>query len=294
MKNQRSQKYYAFVKSVELGGLTRAAEVMGYTQSGISHMIQSLEDEIGLKLLYRDRSGIRLTAEGELLLPYFTDICNSEQLLDNKIQDIMNMDTGRIRIGTVNSVAVQWLPYIMKEFLEDFPKIEFEIMYGEYAKIENWIMNGTVDLGFLRIPAKENIRTIFLKEDELVVIIPLDHPLKDQKYFPPEAFEIFPYALMDEGEDYELDAIFDKYHVHPRVRFTAKDDHTLAAMVSNGLAITIMPRLILKNMPYDFLQKPFCEPVFRQLGIAYKDEKHLSNASERFMDYVIDWVGRNG
>ena len=293
MKNQRYQKYYAFIKTVELGGLTKATKLMGYTQSGISHMIHSLEEEVGIKLLHRDRSGVRLTTEGEILLPYFVDICNSEQRLDNKIQDVMQMDTGLIRIGTVNSVAVQWLPYIMKEFLEDFPKIEFEIMYGDYAEIEKWILDGKVDFGFLRIPEKDMLKTVFLAEDELVVILPADHPLKDQDFFPPEAFEIYPYALLDEGEDYEQDAIFDHFHVQPRIRFTAKDDLTLGAMVSNGLAISIMSRLVIRNMPHEFIQKPFPEPIFRQLGLAYKDKKYLSNAAERFIDYVIDWVGRN-
>ena len=68
------QKYEAFIKTVELGSLTKAAETLGYTQSGVSHMIQSLEDEVGTKLMHRDRSGIRMTSDGEQLLPYFTDI----------------------------------------------------------------------------------------------------------------------------------------------------------------------------------------------------------------------------
>lgn len=288
-----NQKYLAFVKTVELGSLTRAAKALGYTQSGISHMIQALEDEVGIRLLHRDRSGVRMTSEGELLLPYFTDICNSERQLDNKIKDILQLDTGIIRIGAFTSVSVQWLPYIIKEFLEDFPKIEFEIMYGEYAQIEDWILEGKVDLGFLRVPSKKNLKTAFLKEDELVVIIPPEHPLKDVDAFPPEALSEYPFALMDEGEDYEVEAVFDHFGVTPDIRFTAKDDHTLVAMVANGLCISIMPRLVLEKMPYDILKKSFQEPMLRQLGIAYKDEKRLSNAVERFMDYVVDWVGKN-
>lgn len=116
------QKYEAFIKTVELGSLTKAAETLGYTQSGVSHMIQSLEDEVGTKLMHRDRSGIRMTSDGEQLLPYFTDICASQHKLENKIQDILNLNSGLIRIGTFTSVSVQWLPFILKEFLEDFQK----------------------------------------------------------------------------------------------------------------------------------------------------------------------------
>lgn len=287
-----SQKYFAFVKTVELGSLTKASEILGYTQSGISHMIQVLEEEVGIRLLHRDRSGVRLTAEGELLLPYFTDICNSQRQLDNKIKDILHMETGVIRIGAFTSVSVQWLPYIIKEFLEDFPKIEFEILFGEYAEIEDWILEGRVDLGFLRVPSQKNLKTIFLKEDELVVILPPDHGLGSERDFPPKALEEYPFALMDEGEDYEVEAVFDHFGVTPKVRFTAKDDHTIVAMVANGLCISIMPRLVLEKMPYDILKKSFREPMLRRLGIAYKDEKRLSHAAERFLDYVEDWVKR--
>ena len=293
MASLKNQKYHAFVKTVELGGLTRAAEVMGYTQSGISHMIQSLEDEVGVRLLYRDRSGVRMTTEGEQLLPYFVDICNSEYCLENKIRDILGLDAGIIRIGTINSVAVHWLPYIMKEFLADFPKVEFEMLYGDYTQIEKWVVEGSVDIGFSRLPSKIKLKSRFLKSDELVVIMPPDHPLSKQEVFPPEAFEIYPYAMIDEGEDYEMGAMFDYFHVKPLTRFTAKDDYTIVAMVANGLAISIMPTLVMKDMPYNVLMKPFPDSMQREIGVIYKDEKKLSVAAVRFLDYVLDWVERN-
>ncbi len=291
MGSLKNQKYQAFIKTVELGGVTKAAEVMGYTQSGISHMLQNLEEEVGIRLLNRDRSGVRMTTEGEELLPYFREICDSEQQLENKIKDIRNLDTGRIRIGAFTSVAVHWLPNIIKEFLEDFPRIEFEIMYGEYAQIEEWIQEGKVDFGFLRLPSKAPLETVFLREDELVVILPKDHLLKDVKFFPVEGLEIYPYAMLDEGEDYEMTAVFDYYGIKPQTRFRAKDDNTIIAMVASGLAVSIMPRLVLKNTPYEILQKPFEDPRIRQIGIAYKDKKRLSHAAEHFIDYVIGLVG---
>lgn len=284
------QKYQAFIKTVELGGLTKAAQVLGYTQSGISHMIQGLENEIGVKLMYRDRAGIRMTSVGEQLLPYFADVCRSERNLEEKISDILQLESGLIRIGTFTSVSIQWLPFIMKKFLADYPKIEFEIMYGEYAEIENWIMDGRVDCGFLRLPAGQKLKTTFLKQDELVVVLPCNHPLADKPYFPAEALGDYPFALMDEGEDYEVEAVFDHFHVKPKVRFTAKDDHTIVAMVANELAISIMPELVLNKMPYHIIKKGFKTPIYRKLGIAVKDEKSVSKATSRFMNYVIDWV----
>ena len=58
------QKYNALLKTIEYGSITRAAEVLSYSQSGISRMIQEVEKELGLSLLERGRGGVRLTAEG--------------------------------------------------------------------------------------------------------------------------------------------------------------------------------------------------------------------------------------
>ena len=73
------RKYEAFVKAVELGSLSKAAEELGYTQSGISHMMQSLEDEVGFPLMVRTSTGIQPNREGELLLPVIRQmLCISE------------------------------------------------------------------------------------------------------------------------------------------------------------------------------------------------------------------------
>ena len=68
------RKYEAFVRAVELGSLSKAAEELGYTQSGISHMMQSLEEEVGFPLLVRTSAGIQPNHEGELLLPVRQDL----------------------------------------------------------------------------------------------------------------------------------------------------------------------------------------------------------------------------
>ena len=70
-------QYQAFLKTIELGNLTRAAEDLGYTQSGITHLLNSLESDCNLKLLVREKSGAYATADGEELMPYFEEICQS-------------------------------------------------------------------------------------------------------------------------------------------------------------------------------------------------------------------------
>ena len=100
------KKYEAFVRTVELGSLTRAAEAMGSTQSRISHVLSTLEEEYGFVLLRRNRSGIRLTEAGAMVLPKMQEILQKDRELTELIGDIRSADAGTVRLGAFTSVAV--------------------------------------------------------------------------------------------------------------------------------------------------------------------------------------------
>ncbi len=178
------QKYQAFVKAVEYGSFTEAGAALHYTQSGISRMIGDLEAEWGVSLLERGRTGVKLTSDGLKLLPQLQRICNEHETLLLQVDDLHGMQSGLIRIGTFSSVATHWLPKMIAAFRQDYPKIEFELLIGDYTEIEGWILAGRVDVGFLRLPAKAELETIFLEEDRLLVVLPQDHPLAGCASFP--------------------------------------------------------------------------------------------------------------
>ena len=134
------KKYEAFLRAVELGSLSKASEELGYTQSGISHMMQSLEDEVGFPLMIRTSSGILPNAEGQMLLPIIRQLLNTNESLEQYIAKIKGADTGRIRIASFSSVATYWLPKIISAFRKDFPNVEIQIIEGGANTIDsmNW------------------------------------------------------------------------------------------------------------------------------------------------------------
>ena len=166
------QKYMAFVKTVENGSFTRAAQLLNYSRSGISRMINDLEKEWKVVLLERDRSGARLTSDGMKLLPYARELCREYEKLQRKVDELNGLQAGFIRIGTFSSVATHWLPGIIKEFQKAYPNIEYELLLGDYREIEEWILEGRVDCGFLRLPAHPDLETHFLEEDRFLAILP--------------------------------------------------------------------------------------------------------------------------
>ncbi|HWL13744.1 MAG TPA: LysR family transcriptional regulator [Ureibacillus sp.] len=280
------QKYMAFVKVVEYGSFTKAADALSYTQSGISRMMNDLESEWGLALFERGRAGISLTSDGLKVLPQLQRICNEHEILMTQIEELHNMQSGIIRIGTFSSVATHWLPNMIKAFKKDYPNIEFELLLGDYTEIESWIIEGRVDFGFLRLPTKADIETMFVEQDRLLVVIPQDHPLADCDLFPISELLNSPFMLLEKGAKAEISEIFEKHQVSPQISFTTWDDYAIMSMVENGLGISILPELILNRIPYCIVAKELEVPALRTIGIAMREKKSLSLAAKSFLDYL--------
>lgn len=109
-------RYIALQKIVETGSFTKAAKALGYTQSSISQMIASLENELAMKLLTRSRSGVKLTIEGTELYPYIKRSIIGYQAMQEKANEIKGLETGIIRVGTISSVTCHWMPELIKGF----------------------------------------------------------------------------------------------------------------------------------------------------------------------------------
>ena len=287
-------KYQIFLKTVACGNFSKAAAAMNFTQSGVSHAVQALEDELGVTLLSRNRGGVVLTADGRALLPMIERRCTDHHALLQSAASLKGIDAGLVKVATFSSVAAQWLPSILKSFGERYPNVEFEVVTGDfYDQLEERILRGTVDCGFLRLPSVKHLQTYALHRDELQVILPCDHPLASCGEFPLEALATEPFIQLEEGEDYEIRAAFDEMGIRPNVRYTAREDRTILAMVSKGLGISLLPELMVRHSPYPVTA---CKPpmvFYRNIGIGVKDEKALSASTRRFVEYVRSWVQEN-
>lgn len=280
------QKYMSFVKTVEYGSFTKAAEILNYSQSGISRMIGDLEKEWKVILLERNKGGVKLTSDGLRLLPYAKNLVMEYEKLQMQVDELNGLQSGLIRIGTFSSVAAHWLPNIIKEFQKDYPHIDYELLLGDYTEIEEWILEGRVDCGFLRLPTLPELETIFLEQDELMAIIPEGHFLSAKAQFPVTALCEEPFMLLEKGAKTEVSEIFERCGLTPKVHFTTWDDYAIMSMVESGLGISILPQLILKRVPYKILSKPLDIPAYRNIGLALRSKKNASLAVKRFLDYL--------
>ena len=279
-------KYLAFVKTVERGSFTRAAQELDYAQSSISKMVADLEKEWDMALLERSKNGVCLTAAGEQILPLLRKVLNDHQELEGQICRMNGVETGVVRIGTFASVAINWLPNILAALQKDYPGIEYEMLLGDYGEVERWIKEGRVDCGFLRLPTLPQFDAILLKQDEYKLVLPSGHRLAEKETVAIEDLEGLPFLLLEHGGKTEVSDLLEYSHVQPDIRFTTWEDFAIMAMVEKGMGVSILPDMILQRIPYEVEVRPLRKPYYRSIGLAIKNQKHITPAVKKFIDYL--------
>ena len=279
-------KYLAFVKTVETGSFTKAAEALNYAQSSVSKMIADLESEWGVQLLERSRGGVCLTSAGEALLPKVRTLLNDYQDLTGQVSGMQGLQTGIVRIGTFASVAIHWLPNILEAFQRDYPGIGYELLLGDYDEVERWIEEGRVDCGFLRLPTKPYFDTILLQMDEYKLVLPKDYPLAEKEIVPIEDLEGLPFLLLEHGGKTEVSELLEQAGVRPKVQFTTWEDFAVMAMAEKGMGVGILPSLILRRVPYKIEVRSLAVPYYRPIGLAMKNKARLTPAARKFLEYL--------
>ena len=279
-------RYIALQKIVELGSFTKAGDVLGYTQSAISQMIASLENELSIKLLYRSRTGVKLTLEGEDLFPFIERSILQYQAMHEKVNEIKGLETGIIRVGTISSITCHWMPQLIKGFKELYPNVEFLFHQGDYTSIQEWIKTGAVDFGFVTPPAVKDIETEIVKDGEMLIVLPENHPLTNLDSIPLKEIINEPYILMEEGHYSEPLEAFRSCGLKPNIKYTIHDDYAIMTMVEAGLGISILAELVLRRTNYNIAIRPADPPIKRTLAIGYKDKNSLPIASKYFIEYI--------
>ena len=282
------QRYIALQKIVESGSFSRAAEILGYTQSGISQMISSLEDEMSLRLLNRSRSGVKLTPEGEALYPFIERSIFQYQAMQEKAKEIRGLEAGLIRIGTISSITCHWMPQLIRKFQLRYPNVQFLFHQGDYSSIPEWIRSGAVDFGCIAPEAVRDLQTITVKEGEMLAVLPEGHRLAGDEKIRLEELTAEPFILLEEGHFSEPLNAFHSAGLEPDVKYRIHDDYAIMTMVEAGLGVSILAELVLRRTCYRIVILPLEPKVMRTLAVGYKDRDSLPIASRYFIDFIME------
>ena len=284
-------KYEIFNKVIQLGSLTAAAKALGCTQSAVSHAINALEAEAGLTLIIRNRSGVKLTPDGLQLLPALQGIGQALSAYEETLNQIHGLEQGQVNIGAFTSVAVHWLPGMIKTYQVKHPKTEIRLQNGDYHDIAQWFEKGNIDIGF--VTEKTNLpgyAYLPLKEDPLLIVLPKNHPLAGHEEIPVQALAGEPFISLLETSDQDARGVLEQAGVWVDVKFTTKDDYAIIAMVEQGLGISIMPELLLAGRCEGLALARITGGKSRTIGLAISPAGQKSPSAKSFADHVVQWI----
>lgn len=283
-----ADRYTVFLRVLDEGSLTHAAEHLGMTQSGVTQSLNALEKELGLKLLRRSRTGIALTPEGQLLLSDIRAVVETGERLRRRAETLRPLDGGTVRVGAFTSVAVHWLPGILKEFQADHPRAEIRMLNGDYGDVQEWLDSGKLDVGFVPLPVSGGWHTVPLWRDPLLAVLPKTHPLAQRERYPLREIEKESFISLAEGSDQDARRAMESAGVRPSVKFSTKDDYAIIAMVAGGLGVSILPGLLLEGRAEDVRVMELDPPASRVIGMVIRTG--ASPMVNAFAEHVSRWV----
>jgi len=281
-------KYEILNKVAEVASFTKAADALGLTQSAVSHAVSSLEKEFGFALIHRSRAGVTLTSEGDTMLRAMRHVLDAEELLQQEAAHILGVTRGKVRIGVISSISSNWMPEIVRIMDNQFPGIQVEMREGDYYEIEQWLLSGEVDAGFLNGQKSGQFQYIELQQDPLLCIVSDKSLLYDKTEIDIVELEDMPFIMTSYKGTNDVKVLLEQYHVKPNIRFELSEEVGIISMISHQLGISILPKLVTNNLPITIKAIPLKQGGYRTIGIAMKHQ--ASPVTKKFAEILKTWL----
>lgn len=286
-----SKKCRALLTAVECGSLTAAAAELGYTQAGLTNMMNSLEAELGLSLLVRRKTGVSLTADGQRLLPQLRAFAEGAEALEQEAAKLRERGASTLRVGAYSSVARHWLPPVLESFRRELPEVEIMVVMGGNQDLHRLVRDGELDCAFVSAhpSLRQGLEWLTLRRDPLLAVLPADAAPAGASYAV-ENFEGAHFLMPSLGFDLDILPVFETAagRVTPQLRYTNLDDAAIVSMVEHGLGVTILSELVMRSLHAQVLALPLEPAAWREIGIVFGSHRQDERVLRRFLRCAQD------
>lgn len=276
-----TQKIKVILSAIEHKSLSKAAEEASYTPSAMSHIADSLEHELGVKILVRTPLGISLSKEGEELYGYLVAVIEAEKNLLRASSTLAQSKENHLRIGTFSSISQNILPEIISQFRNIYPNIKISVAVED--NLQDWLENNIADIIFADERSFGTNMWLPIMEDPFVAVVPSDM-LKGKRKVSKE--ELYQYTYVSITEKI-LDTYFDKSRFSNVLNFESVDNVSVLYMIKQGLGFSVLPQLMMNKRISGIKTLKLEEPICRTIGFAYKKGVKHTYATKTFIDYLI-------
>lgn len=273
-------KLRALLTAVQCGSITKAAAQLDYTQSGMTHMMNKLETELGCRLLERTSHGVKLTVQGEHLMPYVHNVLRACDVLRREADECSNLQGQCLRVGCFPSIARSWLPDVLQRFRKMHPEVRVDVLVRGNELVEA-LEDEKIQVALIDDHCARGFEWTPLLRVPLLAVVPLDYPWEEKTVPLEHLLEgTFISGAEQDIEPYLLPAA-------PHLKIDAADDATILSMIIGGMGVSVLSSLSLIGFEDRVRGIPLREPIECELGVAVRSSRTASAPARAFINFLM-------
>jgi DNA-binding transcriptional LysR family regulator len=284
----------AFVQVSAHNSFSRAAEVLQLTQPSITARIQSLERELREELFERGGRGVRLTDSGHAFLPYAERILQTVAEGRDIIDEVRNVELGSLYLGSALTISTYVLPHILHTFRSHHSGVDVSIHTGRSEQVLAMLQADEVQVGLVRSLSHQDIETVHLYDDEIVLIVNPEHPFAARRAAAVEEVASESIVLFDRGSSYFglTHGFFRQAGVVPNIGMELDSLEATKRMVEEGLGIALVPLVTIERemeagrlVKIEMVDAP---PLKRPVSLIYKRHRKRPRTVQAFIETLAE------
>lgn len=283
------QQLYYFKTVAELEHYTRAAEVLRVNQSSLSHAMQSLEEELNVKLFTRSGRNVALSQYGKMFLPHVERALGSLEEGVKELRHAVDPDTGVVSIACFPSL-MEFVPDIIVRYISEMNRMDARLHTSQsnYYGLRESLLGGSVDFVFATEIVDSRVGSTPIGEQSFVMLVPEEHRFASRESIDLHELDGEDYVAYSKGCQLrqQYDDYFRREGIRPRITAETAEDVMIYGLVASGRGIAITP-IPLGGAPYRVRAVPIEGVHKRRLYLMWNKEGYTSPAAASFRDFVV-------
>ncbi|WP_291371432.1 MULTISPECIES: LysR family transcriptional regulator [unclassified Acinetobacter] len=276
--------FEAFIKVMETGSISMAADLLFITQPAVTKRIHSLEEYFGVKLFESAGRGVQATHAAHSLLPKVKNWLNELGDIHHTLSHEQEQVQGKLKIGTSHHIGLHHLPQHLRNYVQRFPDVTLDVHFVDSEQAHEQVLAGDLELAFLTLPPQgdERLSYVTIWNDPLVFVAAPFHPLAQKKHLSLEDLVQYP-SLLPASQTYTTQitlAEFEKQGVKPKITMSNNPLESIRMLVSIGLGWSVLPKTLL-NQELQLLD--INVQMNRQLGMVWHPGRTQSRAVQELV-----------
>jgi DNA-binding transcriptional LysR family regulator len=280
----------------ETQNYTKAAQKLSVSQPALSRTITNLEEELGIELFFKKGRGVELSVYGKIFLEHVNIALDSIFTAERKIKTLVSPKTGHIRLASIYTLGVNFVPFVIKDFNIENPLVTFSFSQQPTRIVLRMLRDRDIDLCFCTdfegLDDINEFEKMTILIEDLYILVNKKHKLANRSEVSLSELKNEKWIFFNDDTYFKRTAlhIFEQAGFYPNILYECNEDSAVAGFVAADMGIALIPPIIgvdySKTVPLQ-ITYPICQ---RTLCMAWRKQRYATPIIEKFREYVLKWL----